>query len=159
MDRCWLNPASDRRKRPNVKIDPAFRGQNYCGQTDDDGLDSDGQVIEEYDSPEKCLCLFTNEDAAEAILHPRKGVFLSTMSKSRTGGLIRCTERDPSTHEGCLMIEARSGTSLPIAHSEMYNLQASRNPYIAKKWKALCENYRAKSRRASVLGNIRSSFA
>ncbi|KAI0467441.1 hypothetical protein F4859DRAFT_518134 [Xylaria cf. heliscus] len=107
MDRCWLDPHQRRGKFREVKIDPEFRGRDYRGKTEDDSLDSDGQVIEEYDSPEKCLCVFHNEAAASAILDPSQG-------------------RDPAAHEGCLMmIESRSRTSVPIAHSEMYKLQAS----------------------------------
>ncbi|KAI0439630.1 hypothetical protein F4803DRAFT_530320 [Xylaria telfairii] len=139
MDRCWLDPTIVSGRLPNVNIDPAFHGQNYRGRTDDNGLDSDGQVIEEYDSPEKCLCIFMHEDAAKPILHPSK-------------------ERDPAAHEDCAMMLTRPGPSLPIAHSEMYKLQASRNPYMARKWKDLCKSYRAKSRRASLLANIRTSF-
>ncbi|KAI0453355.1 hypothetical protein F5B21DRAFT_525909 [Xylaria acuta] len=53
MDQCWLNPDYERGSVPDVKIDPVFRGKDYRSKTEDDGLDSDGQVIEEYDSPEK----------------------------------------------------------------------------------------------------------
>ncbi|KAI8948663.1 hypothetical protein F4801DRAFT_581184 [Xylaria longipes] len=141
LDRCWLNPDYKCRSIPEVKIDPVFRGKHYRGKTEDDGLDSDGQVIEEYDSPEKCLCAFYDEATTSAILCPSK-------------------EKDPAAHEGCLMMKKRSvRSSVPIAHSEMYKLQASRNARNAKKWKALCQNYEAKSRRPSMLSRIRSTLS
>ncbi|KAJ2987351.1 hypothetical protein NUW58_g4555 [Xylaria curta] len=136
MDQCWLNPDSERGSTPHAVIDPV-----YYGNAQDGGVHGDTDMnVEMYDSPEQLFCIFDSDAAASAILNPD-------------------AETDPAAHKGCLrMMQRRLRNPSPIAHSEMYKLQASREHEMARKWKNLCKRYWAGPRRASVISKVRSAL-
>lgn len=83
MDRCWLDPDSERGRNPHVVIDPVYRGTTRDG----DGGSSNvkNTAAKDYDAPEQLYCIFDSDAAASAILDPNKGSSCSAWRRSNLG--------------------------------------------------------------------------